>query len=252
MKPSISVIIPALNEENNIEPTVQEVLATIDDRFSSYELLIFDDGSTDNTGTIADALAAKYRGVKVIHNEHNMGLGYNYGKGIELAHNEYIVMYHGDNETTGCSIADMLKLVGVADMVIPYTVNYWVRPRFRQILSRMFTTMMNVLTGLNLTYYNGPVIHKRELLKKVPITTSGFAHQAQTLTRLIKLGYSYVEVGIYLQRPKYGKSKAFKLENIMSVLKTVAKLTWEVRVKDRKKYKQPIRKIELETARRVK
>ena len=49
MKPTISVTIPALNEEKNIQFTVENVISAITNKFSDYELLIFDDCSTDNT-----------------------------------------------------------------------------------------------------------------------------------------------------------------------------------------------------------
>lgn len=233
-KSSISIIVPALNEEGNLELTVYAILDALNGLFYRYEILIFDDDSNDQTGVIADRLARTNPNVRVIHNNRTMGLGYNYKKGIELAQNEYIVMYHGDNETTGRSIADMFKFVDVADMVIPYTINTCVRPLYRRIISRTFTTMMNIITGLSLKYYNGPVIHKSDLLKTIRIITNGFAFQAETLTRLIKLGHSYVEVGIYLQRPEHVTTKAFKLKNVVSVIKSVIKLIWEVRVIDRR------------------
>jgi len=57
MRPTISVIIPALNEEENLKPT--NVLSAINGRFSDYEFLIFDDGSSDDTGAIADIIGSK-------------------------------------------------------------------------------------------------------------------------------------------------------------------------------------------------
>ncbi|MEE9558129.1 MAG: glycosyltransferase family 2 protein, partial [Candidatus Brocadiales bacterium] len=98
MKPTISIIIPALNEEDNIEPAVNKVISALDGRFSDYELLVFDDGSTDNTGAIIDRLAGNDKNVRAIHNENNMGLGYSYKKGVQLAKNDYIVMFPGDNQ----------------------------------------------------------------------------------------------------------------------------------------------------------
>ncbi len=50
MKPTISFVIPALNEEANIANAVREAVAALGDRFRDYELLLFDDGSTDRTG----------------------------------------------------------------------------------------------------------------------------------------------------------------------------------------------------------
>lgn len=245
MKPTISIIIPALNEESNIKPTVNNVLAALEGRFSNYELLIFNDGSTDRTGIVADALAASDKNIKVIHNEKNMGFGYNYKKGVELAKNDYIAMIPGDNEISGDSVKDIFGLVGKANIIIPYTLNFWVRPFFRQLISRAFTNTMNLLFGLSLKYYNGPAIHKRKNIKNIPLSTSGYAFQAEILTRLIKSGYSYVEVGMNIRKRDYGVTKAFKLKNVISVLKTVAKLIWEIWIKERRKYNKPLSKIEL-------
>jgi len=218
-RPSITIIIPALNEENNLENTVLGILEVVNGRFTSYEIFIFDDGSTDRTGKIAENLSARHSNIKVIRNKKTMGLAYNYKKGIELSKNEYLVMYHGDNEEKKESIKDMFNLIGKADMIIPYQINKRIRPFHRRLISFIFTTTISILTGLKLKYYNGPVIHKLELLKKIPITTYGFCFQAEILTQLIKLGYSYLEIGIYLQKPKNKVSHAFKFKNILSVMK---------------------------------
>lgn len=114
MKPSISVIIPALNEEGNIAATVNEVLKAIGQRFPDHELLIFNDGSSDKTGEIADNLVAKNGHLKVIHNSQTMGLGYNYRKGVELAQHDFVILIPGDNEISGRSIEDMFDLVSTA------------------------------------------------------------------------------------------------------------------------------------------
>ena len=96
--PSITVIVPALNEEGNIRDTVTSALSALSERFPRHEILIFDDGSTDRTGETADSLVAEYPGVRVIHNEKTRGLGYCYRTGARLASCEYVVMVPGDNE----------------------------------------------------------------------------------------------------------------------------------------------------------
>ena len=59
MRPTLSVIIPALNEEANIAAATEEVTKTLAGRFEDYELLLFDDGSQDRTAEIMDRLAAR-------------------------------------------------------------------------------------------------------------------------------------------------------------------------------------------------
>ncbi len=224
MSASVSVIIPAFNEEKNITPVVDNLLAALEGEFCDYELLIFDDCSTDKTKEIVDAIAAVNQKVKVIHNEKNMGFGYNYRKGIELARFDYVGMIPGDGEISAASIKKMYGLVGKAEIIIPYTVNRYIRPLSRRVISRLFTMVVNCLSGLNLEYYNGPVIHKRELIQSVGLTTDSFAFQAEALVKLLKAGHSFIEVGMFLEKRRYGRSSAFKLKNILGVLKTISML----------------------------
>lgn len=243
MKPSISIIIPALNEEGNIKATVDEILSAIGGRFSSYELLIFDDGSKDNTGRVAEELARGNKNIKVVHNPVNMGLGYNYKRGVELAEKDYIMLIPGDDQTPRDSIAKIFGLIGKADIVIPYTENLWVRPLARQATSKLFTLLMNSLFNLDLNYYNGVVVHKKNIIKSVPICTGGFAYQAQILTRLIKSGHSFVEVGIPIRERGYGSSKAISLRSIINVLGSIKDLFWEIYWKGDNTYRMPVRRL---------
>lgn len=241
---TLSVIIPALNEEGNLAAAVATVLEAIGDRFADYELLIFDDGSTDRTGAVADGLAAGNPHIRVIHNERNRGFGYNYTKGVELARMEYVTMFPGDNEIPAEAIRTILDAVGTADIVVPYISTPAVRSRSRQVISAAFVGLVNLLFGLTLRYYNGPCVHRRSLLKAVPMRTHGFAYMAAILVRLIRSGRSYIEVPMPLQARQHGRSKAFKPKNILSVLRTLGELFWEVRVADRAKYRGAVRRVE--------
>jgi len=232
---TISIIVPAYNEEGNLRATIEGVVDIVSKRFSNYEILVFDDFSTDRTGEIADSLAMNNLHIKVIHNERNMGFGYNYTKGVDLAGMQYVMMIPGDNEITYESIANICDAAGIADIIVPYTVNMEIRPLSRRIISRAFTKLMNLITGLNLKYYNGPCLHKSEIIKSVPMTTWGYAYMAAILARLIKSGRTYKEVEMYLKQRGYGGSKAFKLKNILRVSKTLIELLLEMRFKRTKK-----------------
>lgn len=244
MNCTLSVIIPALNEEGNLAAAVATVLRAIDDRFADYELLIVDDGSTDHTGAIADELAVGNPHIRVIHNPRNMGFGYNYNRGVELARMEYVTMFPGDNEIPGEAIRTILNAVGSADIVVPYIATPSVRSGSRQVISAAFVALVNFLFGLHLRYFNGPCVHRRSLLLSVPMRTHGFAYMAAILVRLIRSGCSYVEVPMSLQARQHGRSKAFKLKNIVSVLSTLGELFWEVQIRERRKYARAVRRIE--------
>ena len=106
---TLTAIVPALNEQGNIESTIDGIVPLLDKFFKDYEVLIFNDCSSDETGTLAEKLASKNKNIKVIHNPRTMGLGYNYKRGVEIATKDYIIMIPGDNEITTDSLETMFK-----------------------------------------------------------------------------------------------------------------------------------------------
>jgi glycosyltransferase involved in cell wall biosynthesis len=243
-KPSISVVVPAYNEQERIEGTVEAINESLGDRFSDHEILIFNDYSTDKTGEIADGLKAKDPHIKVIHNPTNMGFGYNYKEGVRLASLEYVIMVPGDNEIPVGAISKIFTQVGRADIIVPHTANLEVRPLSRQIVSKAFTGLMNLLSGLDLKYYNGTCVHKASLIKAIPIKTHGFAYMATILVRAIKSGASFTEIGVNIDQREGGESKAFAIKNVISVLTALCELFFEVRITDRAKYNKRPKRIE--------
>lgn len=227
---SISVIVPALNEERNLAGTVAEIHEKISKHFADYEILVVDDGSTDRTGAIADELARADARVRAFHNGVNEGLGYSYFRGVAEATKEYVVMVPGDRENSLEGMAPMWPLLGTADIIAPYTANPEVRPWARRSFSRFSTGLMNLLFGTQLRYYNGTVVHRLATLRTIKVENRGFLYQAESLVRLINRGASVAEVGIVIRGRPSGKSKVFKLRNLRSVAATVVKLVWKVRI----------------------
>lgn len=243
-KPSISIIVPCYNEEGNLRGTIEAIKGALasSGRFSSFEILVYNDRSTDGTGPLADEIAKNEKGVKVIHNPKNMGFGFNYTDGVKRATKDYVMMVPGDNEIPARAIEKVMALAGEADVIIPYTANPEVRPLSRRVISRAFVAIINTLFGLSVTYYNGTCLLKTKLLKKVPLKTWGFAYMAAILVRLLKSGASYTEVGVAIAQRNAGRTKAFAMKNVVSVVKAILTLFWDVRVRQRASYRgKPVR-----------
>lgn len=223
-KPSISVIIPALNEEGNIEMAVKAVAKALTGRTINYEIIIFDDASCDNTGKIADALAKQDTHVKVVHNSKNMGIGYNFLSGVKLAKFDYFALVPGDNEISAESVNNLFQNAGESDITMLYPINPRVRTFQRRFISKVFIILMNVLFFLRIRYYNGPCLVKTSLLRQLTLKSHSFAYMAIILVQLIKNNATFTEIGMVIQPRKYGHSKALGLKNAFSVLKDVWRL----------------------------
>lgn len=228
---SITIMVPAYNEEGNLKDTISEIILGLKgNQEKDYEIIIFDDGSTDNTGKIADKLVKENSKLRVVHNKPNKGTGYCYHKGVELAKNAYYLYIPGDNQYPASAFKGSLNLLGKSDIIVPYPKNMNIRPILRQVISYSFTNLVNFIFGLSMTYYNSQVIHKTAILKGIPLETKGFAYQAVILVRLIKGGASYVEYGYDMTERKFGSTAAFRPKNVLSVIWALLSLFIELQI----------------------
>ncbi len=225
---SLSIIVPAYNEAGNIELALDDLLDIVKGNEEKVEIIVVNDGSKDDTGTIAEEYAKTHPSVRVHHNNPNRGLGYSYSKGVELAEKEYIMMVPGDREICKESIRTAISLTGQADIIIPFIQNREQRSLTRQGISKLFTLTVNLIAGLNITYYNGPVIHNAKLLKAQEIKTAGFAYQAELLVKMILDGASFIQVSMLIQPREHGAANALKLTNWVRVGRTLLSLCYYV------------------------
>jgi len=96
----LSIIIPCYNEETNIEYTLNEILTYLSKKTFNYEIIIIDDGSTDNTADIADEKASNFENFSLITNGKNKGKGYSLRRGVLAAKGEFILFMDADNSTS--------------------------------------------------------------------------------------------------------------------------------------------------------
>ena len=231
--PRVSFIVPCLNEEANLEATVQDIRAAARDAALTFEILVIDDASWDATGRIADRLAAEDPHVLALHNAQRRGLGANYFIGVDKAQGEFVMMVPGDHEIPLPAIATVLAELGKADMIIPYMTNLHTRPLARRLISIAFTRFSNVLFGLSLKYYNGPCLLRTRLVQGVTLRSEGFAYAAAVLVLLQRAGATYREVPISLLYRQHGRSNAVTWKNIRSIIQVLWRLTREVYDKPR-------------------
>lgn len=227
---SLSIIIPAFNEEKNIRAACEDINRIAEKYFSKYEILVFDDASVDRTAEVVRQLQKENPHIYLFQNLINKGLGYNYRSGISNATCHYAVLVPGDNEVSADSLEEVFKQIGTTDIVITYATNPEVRPLWRQRISSLFTSSLNFLFQLKVRYYNGPSVIRTDLAKRFVPVTSGFAYMAVMLVQLLKSGASYKEVGFSLQGRQYGRTKAFRFKNVISVIKNIFVLYWKIMI----------------------
>jgi glycosyltransferase involved in cell wall biosynthesis len=225
---TISFIVPALNEEAAVKTVLEGIHAKAVAHFHDFEIIAVNDGSTDSTGRIMDAFAAAHAKSRVIHNPRNLGLGRSFQRGLQEARFQYVMLLCGDGGLPPRSLPAIFDKIGSADLILPYMTNLrGIKSRSRYVVSRTYQTLLNLLFGFHIRYYNGLPVYRRSLLKAIRITSGGFGFQGEIVVKLLKSGCTYVEVGVEGAEEK-GRSFAFRPRNIISVAKTFILLVLEI------------------------
>jgi NAD(P)-dependent dehydrogenase (short-subunit alcohol dehydrogenase family) len=227
---SVSVLVPVLNEGINLTGTIARLIDALTVTVEDYEIIIIDDGSTDDTSEIADRLAVENSSIRTLHNLRNMGLGYCYTRGYREASKEFFAYVPGDNTWPYRSFLELFGNLGRADIVTSFAINPNVRPLSRRLVSTAYTRLLNLLFGRHLQYFNGLTIYPVAFLRRDPATTFGFGFQAEVLLKALTLGLSYIEIGVPIDERAAGKSKAVNANNILSVIGTVATLFIDLQI----------------------
>lgn len=113
-KPTVSVILPVFNREKYIERAVNSILKQT---LSDWELIIIDDGSTDNTGKICDGYSCQDSRIRVIHTK-NFGVSHARNTGLDIARGEWIAFLDSDDEYSANALETMSAHSAGADVVV--------------------------------------------------------------------------------------------------------------------------------------
>lgn len=217
-EPEITFFIACYNEEENIVASLEAVIASVTCFDWSWEIIVIDDASQDNSVQLVRQFLAEHPEYPVflLVREKNQGLAQNFIEAAFVGRGKYYRLINGDNvESTG-QITTILRHIGEADILIPYHARVYGRSLFRRGLSRAFTFIVNMLSGYHIKYYNGCSVHLRHDVMRWHVNCSGFDFQANLITRLLGQGRTFLEIPVVGSERAFGHSKALTLKNFLS------------------------------------
>lgn len=215
----ISVIMPTLNEERNIESAINNTLKALEDYHIAGEVIVINDGSRDKTEVLVSNIMQRDNRIRMIGHSRPRGIGASFWAGVDMAQGETIVMLPGDNENDPWEIVRYFKLLEHVDIVIPFIFNRQVRSLFRNALSFIYRFIINTTFLVNFNYTNGTVMYRSSLLKELNYRSNSFFFQTDILIRTAKKGYLFAEVPYSLGARKSGVSKAVSFPSLLEVTK---------------------------------
>ncbi|OLC11031.1 MAG: hypothetical protein AUH39_00445 [Chloroflexi bacterium 13_1_40CM_67_9] len=195
----LSFFFPALNEEKNVAPIVEEALSVLPRFADDLEITVVDDGSTDRTGAIADELAVKDPRVRVIHHGTRRGYGGAVRSGLIAATKPWVFFTDGDRQFALEDLGRLVEAADGADAVVGYRIKR-ADPARRLFVAWVYNRLIRLLFGGGWRDVDCAFkLFRRDVFERVPlkrVRSNGAFFSPELLITLRRAGVRVRQVGV--------------------------------------------------------
>jgi glycosyltransferase involved in cell wall biosynthesis len=239
MWPSLTVVVFAYNEAENVGATMREAAAWLRGHVADWELIVVDDGSSDGTADAArnamqDAFAGDEERVRVLSYRGNRGIGGALKTGFAAASRRWVTMVPADGQIAPAELSHLLRAAERDPAIGLVTCHF--PDRFeqadgidRKILSEGLKAVMWASTGVR-RRFDGVYLFQTSLFKSVELKSESFFFNFELPIRLLRAGVVAAETTIAVRPRMAGQSKVKNLKTISRVARELVKLGLELRL----------------------
>jgi glycosyltransferase involved in cell wall biosynthesis len=231
----ISVVFPAYNEVNYLEPAVEKTVQTLKEFTRSFELIIAEDGSSDGTAERSEELVKKYSFVKHIHGEKRLGRGTALNNAFRQSSGRILVYMDVDLATNITQLKSLVK--AVEEEGFDFAVGSRLlseskvkRSRTRHIASKSYNFLVRAMLGSKLKDHQcGFKAFKRKTLMQLldEVVARHWFWDTELLVRAARKDFKIKEIPVEWKGPR--ETKVRLLKDSFSMAGQVVKLWWRLK-----------------------
>ncbi len=227
---SLSVVMPAFNEEGNIQQTIPRAVESLRRTVGTFEIILIDDCSRDRTAEFGEELASRYPEIVFVRNEVNLRQGATLAKGFALARYDLVTHNGMDYPFDFDDLSELLLHFPEADIVVAGRRAYPGITAPRKFVSFVNRSLLRLLFGTHVRDYKFIQIYKRSVLQgmKTFSTCTPFI-TPEKIIRAHKAGLKVIEIEVDYHRRETGKASSANVKNIRAALLDMGKLWLELR-----------------------
>lgn len=224
---SISVVLPAFNEEESIEKAVRDTADFLPQRFRDWEILVVDDGSKDDTARIVEDIAASEPRVRLLRHEFNQGYGRALATGFRASSTDLVFYTDSDSQFDIRELADMVPLTEEADAVFGFRI-YRYDSVSRCILSWVYNKIVRILFLVRIRDVDCAFkLFTRKVVDKLSFRSSDFFIDTELVAQTARLGFRTLEKGVR-HYPRSAGQTTVRPSHIPRTLWTVARMWLQI------------------------
>ncbi|SRR5258706_10064198 len=231
-RPSVSLVIPMFNEEENIEHAVAFAVDALERHAGDYEIVVVDDASEDRSPEIVASLAAANPRIRVQRHEVNRKLGASLKTGFAAARKDLVLYMDADlpfdPDVVGRAIQALL--VTRADLIAGYRLDRTTEGFRRTVYSYLYNSLIGLLFGwphrdINFSFK----LMRREVLEAIDLRAEGSLIDAELIVKARNLGFVIQQLGLdYFPRTR-GRSTLSSPAVILKIFRELFTLYPEMR-----------------------
>ncbi len=227
-KLSLSVTMPAYNEESNIERMIERTVKAMEDIIDDYEIIIVNDGSKDKTASIVKQMTGKHPQLRLVSHPTNLGYGAAVWTGFKNANKNFVFLTDADNQFVLEELKKLLPLLKTADLIAGYRAPRK-DPFHRVLFGKGWSLIVTLLLGYTVRDVDCAFkVFRRDAIDKIDINSHGATFSAEFLARVKRLGYCFAECPVtHLPRTE-GNPTGAKLSVITKAFIELIQLRWKL------------------------
>lgn len=215
---SLSGVLPAFNEEKNIENTILSTFEFLNNKFKDFEIIIVDDGSTDLTAGIVQELSAKNQNIILKQHDTNYGYGQALKTGFDTSSKQYIFLMDSDGQFDISDLDKFIPYINGSTIVIGYRLDR-ADSKIRKLNTSLYHLYLKIIFGLGVKDIDCAfkIFPRDAYLKIRPIQSEGAFFSAELLMKFIREGYTIKEIPVNHYPRRYGKQTGANIRVILKM-----------------------------------
>ncbi|CAN5572237.1 hypothetical protein BH10ACT11_BH10ACT11_16750 [soil metagenome] len=222
MTKSISVVLPAFNEEASIRGAVDAAVEALDAILDDFEVIVVDDGSSDATARIATELVGENPGrVRALQHRRNRGYGAAIRTGFQAGEKDLLFYTDADSQFDVKELSYFLPLIDEYDVVVGFRV-YRYDSVLRSVLSWVYNRIVRILFRVRVRDVDCAFkLFRREVLDAIFIESDDFFVDAELVAKARRWNFRILEKGVR-HYPRLAGETTVVPSNIPATLRRIA------------------------------
>jgi len=226
---SVSVILPAYNEEKNLRHPVDSARMVLSQIATDWEIIVVDDGSTDGTAAVCEDLVAECAKIRVIRHSSNRGYGAALKSGILAARHELIFFTDADGQFDLRELERLVEWADEYDIVMGYRDKRR-DPWHRLVNAFSWNVLIRLVFGVRVRDIDCAFkLFRRAVFDQVQIRSAGAMINAEILAQATRFGMRMREIKVSHYPRCYGKASGANIAVIMKAFRELLRVSRELR-----------------------